>query len=74
MAYKYTIRKDGRIWAASDIPNLGYSQSAIKSMEACGYHLYIDGKRAKTSSKEATPKKRTLKVKEEEEDLLQLHF
>lgn len=44
---RYTIRKDGKIMAQSDIPDCGYSIRELKELDRAGYHLYQDGKRVK---------------------------
>lgn len=43
----YTIRKNGRIYAQSEIHNCGYSSQIIRMMARAGYFLYKDGKRVK---------------------------
>lgn len=41
---KYSIRKNGRIYAQSDEANCGYSKEILRSMAAAGYFLFQDGK------------------------------
>lgn len=43
----YEIRKSGQTYCTSQIKDLGYTVATLRAMSAAGYHLYIDGKRAK---------------------------
>ena len=45
----YEIRGPGGVGETSRIPFLGKSLSTLKDMAKYGYHLYINGKRAKLS-------------------------
>lgn len=42
---RYSIRKNGRIYAQSDAPDCGYSRDTLRSMNSAGYFLFRDGKR-----------------------------
>ena len=50
-ALPYSIRKDGRAYVQSQIPNCGYSPQTLRSMAGAGFHLYQDGKRVKIGGK-----------------------
>lgn len=41
----WSIRKDGRTYAQSPLPRLGYSTETLRAMAAVRYELYRDGKR-----------------------------
>ena len=41
----WSIRKDGRVYAQSPLPRLGYSAETLRAMAAARYELYRDGKR-----------------------------
>lgn len=41
----WSIRKDGRVYAQSPLPRLGYSTETLRAMAAARYELYRDGKR-----------------------------
>ena len=36
----YEIRKDGRVWVRSPIPNCGYSDRELNSLRAHGFRLH----------------------------------
>lgn len=42
--HKYTIRKDGKVYASWDDPALTYPRETLQSMKRVGYRLYVDGK------------------------------
>lgn len=42
----YEIRKGGEIYASSHLENLGYTPQRLKEMQAAGYELYVNGKKA----------------------------
>ena len=46
-ALAYTIRKGGKIYEQSDIPNCGRSTQALRQMQKAGYYLYKSGKRVR---------------------------
>ena len=46
-ALAYTIRKGGKIYEQSDIPNCGLDVKALRQMQKAGYLLYKGGKRVK---------------------------
>ena len=46
-ALAYTIRKGGKIYEQSDIPNCGLDVQALRQMQKAGYLLYKGGKRVK---------------------------
>lgn len=48
---KYEIRKDGRVYAAWERPQLTPPAVILRSMARAGYNLYTDGKRAKREKK-----------------------
>lgn len=41
---KYSIRKDGKVYASWDDPAQTYPKETLRSMKQAGYRLYIDGK------------------------------
>lgn len=41
---RYEIRKDGKVFARWDDPNLTPDKGTLKSMKDAGYRLYQDGK------------------------------
>lgn len=43
----YTIRKDGKIYEQSDIPNCGLDAKTLRQMQKAGYCLYKSGKRVR---------------------------
>ena len=48
---KWEIRKDGKPYASSSIPNLGYSPSEIEQMRVKKYFLFQDGKQITKETK-----------------------
>ncbi len=46
-ALPYSIRKDGRAYVSSSLPDCGYSPQQLRQMQKAGFYLYKDGKRAK---------------------------
>lgn len=36
----YEIRRDGRVWVRSPIPNCGYSDRELRSLRAHGFRLH----------------------------------
>lgn len=36
----YEIRRDGRVWVRSPIPNCGYTTQELRSLRANGYRLH----------------------------------
>ena len=41
----WSVRRDGRVYAQSPLPRLGYSTETLREMAAARYELYRDGKR-----------------------------
>lgn len=41
---RYSIRKDGKVYASWDDPALTYPRETLQSMKRAGYRLYVDGK------------------------------
>lgn len=41
----WSVRKDGRVYAQSLLPRLGYSAETLREMAAARYELYRDGER-----------------------------
>lgn len=41
---KYEIRKDGKVFARWDDPNLTPDKDTLRSMREAGYRFYQDGK------------------------------
>ena len=41
---KYEIRKDGKVFAHWDDPDLTPDRGTLKNMRDAGYCLYVDGK------------------------------
>lgn len=41
----WSIRRDGRVYAQSPLPRLGYSAETLREMAAARYELYRDNKR-----------------------------
>lgn len=41
----WSVRKDGRVYAQSPLPRLGYSAETLRAMAAARYELYRDDKR-----------------------------
>lgn len=39
----YEIRKDGRVWVRSPIPDCGYSPDQLRSLRAHGFKLHTVG-------------------------------
>lgn len=37
---RYEIRRDGKVWVSSPIPNCGYSAQELRSLRANGYRLH----------------------------------
>lgn len=39
----YEIRKDGRVWVRSSIPDCGYTAKELRSLRAMGFSLHKRG-------------------------------
>ena len=39
----YEVRKDGRVWVSSSIPNCGYTAQEMRSLRAMGFSLHKKG-------------------------------
>ena len=39
----YEIRKDGRVWVRSSIPNCGYTSQELRSLRDMGFSLHKKG-------------------------------
>lgn len=43
----WELRRDGRTWVSSPIPNCGYDRDDLASLKKAGFKLYCDGKAVK---------------------------
>jgi len=37
---RYEIRRDGRVWVTSPVPDCGYTAKQLRSLRANGYRLH----------------------------------
>lgn len=39
----YEIRKDGRVWVSSSVPNCGYTAQQLRSLKVSGFSVHKRG-------------------------------